>query len=302
MPTIQSCRLVDVNMGYSIQGGSDVSLKYHITTDEPVNSIVDYQTILNQSFAATPSPAPVLYADIGGGSYALRHQLAPRNEHTLTRLTLTVSCGKLPAGQSPTFGQTQEQIDDPRKRPFIFWNERISETRLVDKNIAGEPIVNAAGQPFDEPIVDEEWMTVLVAQRNYGTLEEIEQLNRNYRNTVNLGSFRQNPTKTVRFTGIETGPPQFENGVTYWVGQLRFLIRPAGWAKSIVNRGFKHFTEAANPADRVLVNATEQGQPVTEPVLLTADGRRLPQGEVGNFVTAEIYTPVDYAPLLTNPS
>lgn len=301
MPSIQSCRLVDVQMGYAIQGDSDVTLKYHIRTDTSVDSVADFQTILSQSFSATPSPVPTLYTHLGGGAYVLRHQITPRSEHATTKLTLTVSAGKLPDGQSPGFA-TPEQIEDPTKRKIIWWNERISETRIVDRDKNGGPILNAAGQPFDEPIVEEDWLTVIVAQRNYGTLEEIEQINEQFKDSVNSSTFRGHTNGTVRFTGIETGPPQYENGIEYYQGQTRFIVKISGWTKRIVNKGFKHFTEDANPANRVLVNATENGQPVSEPVLLTEDGRRLPKDQVGNFIAVEIYEEMDYGPLATDPT
>lgn len=300
---ITQCRLIGIDAGYGIQGEAGVTLKYKVKTDAPLRGLDDYNATLALSFLAGPSPVPTRFAYIGNGAYVLRHQIAPQGDQSMTNFIITVTGGQLPAGTSPEFG-TPEQIDNPLKRKVVFWAERMSETEFVEQDVDGEPIVNSAGQPFDEPYQRERWLPVLVAQKNYATLSAIETLNRTNENAINSTVFRGHAAKTVLFTGIETGPPTFENGVTFYVGQMRFIIRKDTWPIKIVNRGYKHFTDEPDPNDRVLVNATdENGQHVSEPVLLTADGRRLPEGEVGNFAGPFEVNPVlNLNPLIADPT
>jgi hypothetical protein len=300
---ITQCRLIAIDAGYGIQGEAGVTLRYKVRTDAPLRGVADYNAMLLLSLTASPDPVPNKFAYIGNGAYVTRHHIAPQGDQSLTNFVITVTGGQLPPGTSPEFN-TPDQVENPLKRKVIFWIERMSETELVEKDNDGEPIVNSAGQPFDEPYQRERWLPVLVAQKNYATLSAIETLNRTYENAINSTTFRGNAAKTVLFTGIETGPPTFENGITFYVGQSRFIIRKDTWPIKIVNRGYKHFTDELEPDDRVLVNATdENGQHVSEPVLLTEDGRRLPEGEVGNFAGPFEVNPVlDLNPLIADPT
>lgn len=297
--TVLTSRLVSAAWSFRIKGETTAELKYKIRTDGDRQSMV---SVYNQSLAAGPEPVPLPYVHIGSGAYVLDVKIEPQAEHARGNYIASVSCGPLPPGSETEHG-LPEQIDDPTKRKVVLWTERISETEIVEKDRDGNPIVNAAGQAFDTPLTRERWLTVVVAKKNFPTLDDIDQINLQYDQKVNGGSFRGYPAETVLFAGAETGPPQFENGIRFYEATMRFVVRPEGWGKEILNQGFKHFDRPKADASAKLVHAVDDyGQPVTEPVKLALDGTLLPKGQTGVFVGPfHIYETASLSDLIQDP-
>lgn len=299
---ILSCRLQSQSWGYGLQGEDQVTLQYKIRTDA---LYLDFNALREAAHLATPAPLPRRYALLGAGAYVTNIHIEPQSEHSRTNYVATVTGGKLPTGTTPDQGNVGSgQADDPRLRAVVFWYERISATVEVDKDRDGNPVVNSAGQPFDTPVPIERWLPVLVAQRNYGTLSEIDAINSEFGNAVNSTVFRGWPAGQVQFQGLETGPPSYENGIEYYQGQMRFIMDERGFGRSFLNKGWRYYKDATgDPHDRLLLNATDSaGQLVTEPILLAADGTRLPEGDPGTYTPEYFFDPSrDLNPLIADP-
>jgi hypothetical protein len=109
------------------------------------------------------------------------------------------------------------------------------------------------------------------------------------------------PPRTILCHTISSGEQQTApNGATFYRATFRLERNVKTWDRKVLNRGFKHF-KTAN--DKTLVVATvemtdENGVvkkvPTNEPVLLAADGTRLPDGQVGNFLSFRVKGEADF--------
>ena len=275
------CKLHSRKSAFNYKGENLKTLIYLIDTDVPTSEAAVYAGAL----ASSPHAMPALYAYLGDGCYVLDIELSERSPANYTRWMATVTAQPLPQGESPGDGDPGV-IGDPLKRRVVYWIERAAETEILEKDRNGLGIFNSAGRQFDEPPTWERHYPIIVARRNFATWEEIADLNATFENAVNGDVFKGRPVETVKYLGGETGPPEYENNIEYYACEFRFQQRPSQWKLEILSRGWEYWTLPPGPGGRRLVTARDdEGQLVTEPVLLAADGTKLPEGAAGIFLT-----------------
>jgi hypothetical protein len=235
--------------------------------------------------------APYQWPEESDGSIFLL-EISVQRRHDASRILWTIE-GKYSArdpGDPPG-----EENPNPIERPVKYRLEHVTYSEVVDEDRAGNPIVNAAGQEFDEPLEDEKARPVLVVEKNYAALSQIIALNAAFSGRVNSDTFLGQPPRTwfchtIPSSDLLTAP----NGTTYYTATFRLEYNHRTWDRKILNRGFKHFLSAQ---DKTLVQATsvsvaEDGTKTkvftNEPVLLADDGTRLPDGQLGKFVTVRV--------------
>jgi hypothetical protein len=168
--------------------------------------------------------------------------------------TVTVDYGPGEASDNP--------LDEP---PQLDWQFTAYE-RPVDQDTSGNPIVNTAGDPFDPPPMRDDSRPVLVITRNELTFNPATSWE--YRDTLNNAAFYGAPTGTVKLksrvgTQVQS---RLVAGGSYWRVTYTFEFNADGWAKTILNAGYRQLASGA--LTQVFIN----NQPATSPVLLNAAG------------------------------
>lgn len=288
-----SCRFQTREAEYAIKGQNTKAFTYIVETDDRMTTDEVYIGALT----ASPDPLPPLYSFVGS-AYVLSVKLSQQTEKTYTRWIATVSCGQFGDGEDPTDGDPGVS-GDPLRREIVWWLESVSETEILEKDRNDLAILNTAGQAYDEPPTIERHYPVIVARRNFEDWEDIAAINEKYDNAVNKDSFRGRAVETIKYLGGEAGVQQFENGFRYYSGEFRFQQRPSKWKLEILSKGWRHWTAPVGDPTRKLVDAVDdEGQLVTEPVLLTSGGERLPEGQPGYYLTHYVNPLKNFTPIV----
>lgn len=270
---------------YDLQIGAAPTheLTYRIFTDEvtPFGSTVE-----SQAHSVGPDPLPRLYQFFGsteyGGWWVTRIRMRSLDNCVWVA---TVNLGPLPDNESPD----DQGVTNPLNRAVRYWTENSSELVPITKDKDGHPIRNAAGDEFLDPLMKEQHVPILVAQKNLAatSLTQIIAWNLSYQNSVNDKIFKAAAAGKVAFVPIESGQVLNENGVSYYAAEFRFAFKEEGWTESVVNQGYQHYEQRdIDPENEKKIRAVDDnGDPTVDPVLLAIDGTRLPRGEFGNQIT-----------------
>ncbi|MEM8864006.1 MAG: hypothetical protein AAGF31_00480 [Planctomycetota bacterium] len=257
---------------------------YRITTDDKDDDAITAEI---GAYTAGPDPLPEhmsTYA-LGGSTdvSAFRQSLQGTQGNGAYRKHWDFAVGwmPLPPGKSPL--ETQTSFQSPLLRPERHWVEFQTITETIETDRDNNPIVNSAGQPFDESAVEDNEYEVLIWEKNFATAGELRALNRTYRRTLNDATFAGYPAEHCKCLPILTQRPQFENGTTYYRATFRIVCADRPWRREFVNRGNKHFKDVTpegggdpvktltHARDPVLDDDGEVTEYVipSEPVLLT---------------------------------
>lgn len=267
---------------------------WHVQTDDPMDGPV---TVLTEAQAlASSERVPALWStyafhdeqDIASflRSFRVEPREDPHNSKTLWRVI---------AHYEPLEPQEQEGDGDtdPLQRPVRYRLEHTSYTRVVEQDNEGNAIVNACEQEFDEPIEDEQSRIILVAEKNFASLQEIINLNLTYAGKVNNDSYRGAGERMWYCHTIGCSDLQTEGNVSFYTATFRLELNFETWDRKVLNRGFKHYDDSNK-----LVQATDTaGIPCNEPILLDEDGTRLADGATGNFITFKVKKEVAFSGL-----
>lgn len=234
------------------------------------------------------------------GAFCLSFSLTRRSA-SQTTWDIIANYGPLPPGR-----QVGDTNVNPIVRPIKYWLEFETVTEQVSKAynmtaLPGRavdtlgPVVNACGREFDEALFEDRSHAILVAQKNYATLEEIYNINATFDFTLNNDTFFGRPKAHAQFRGIESSLIQNENGSTYYTGTIRVLLSRKPLYRSIVNQGWSYF---ASGGDTELTEAKDiNNDRVSEPVLLTTTGGKLADGALGNLIDYRTREFVNYSGL-----
>jgi len=141
----------------------------------------------------------------------------------------------------------------------------------VDARDATKKVVNKAGDKFVDPIMDVEHITALVITKNTASFSQGDiQAYANKCNSDAVGGWAVNTLLIKKLSGEQL----YENGVSYWARRYEVLANPKGWTRKIRNQGTRELI------DGQLVRIIGKDQyPITIPVDLDNDGKRLAEGE-----------------------
>jgi hypothetical protein len=131
-------------------------------------------------------------------------------------------------------------------------------------------VVNTAGDKFADPIVELDYVTALVITKNTASFSQGDvQAYANKCNSDSVGGWPPNTLLIKKLSGEEL----YENGVAYWARRYEILANPKGWTRRPRNQGTRE------KIDGKLVRITgADGYPITTPVDLDNDGKRLAEG------------------------
>ena len=208
-----------------------------------------------------------------------------------------------PTSDGTQTGDAANPIPTLRPPTYRFSGERYTE--YVTRDILGEQIQNAAGEPYD-PTGIERTRLVLTVQRNIGFL---------FFNPLVIETFVY-ATNSVDYLGWEphtvlledlSAEPKHENRFTFWDVSAKFVFsritihnidgvpgpdsyRTGGWFTRKVNAGFKARSAIGAAAQPAFVN----GSRPDKPVLLDANGLQLAAGLRPNYLKFLTYPEKDF--------
>ena len=185
-----------------------------------------------------------------------------------------------------------EAIEDPLAEiPETQWSFS-STTEPIDLDVEGEPITNSAGEPPNPPLTEDFEDLVLRRSMNWESFDPI--VAATYMGKINSDVFLGFPPgvcKIKEFSGEQrkTGP------FWYWAVNIEVHIRWDGWRKRFEDKGMRELigTKEVVIAGRTItvpdyqtitetmVNEGDEDVaiPITEPVSLDGEGKRLGVGQ-----------------------
>lgn len=270
--------------------------KYRIKTDD--RSMTGYQ-VLSGATLVGPHPFPSYYATfvLFGDSDANAFMKLPTIDQDEENGSVWIAT----ATWSPIKGEEESDEhtsrEDPLLRPVIYsreweeiqipveqgWNKEELPGIERDAETLG-PIENAAGQEPSTPIMKSKRIPVMIAEKNYATLAEIDAIEQTYGDTLNNATYATYAKGECCFRGINASKPKYEGGKRYYTGAIRIACQRGGWDYEMVNRGFKYLDGGELKEAQVLDPTTNEKVPVAEPINLELDGSETPAGQTGKII------------------
>ncbi|MGL4513834.1 MAG: hypothetical protein ACRCT8_12145 [Lacipirellulaceae bacterium] len=299
------------------EGGYVYAAEWLVYTDDPTD---DQLVVLHQGRTVGPDPLPdwmTIYAlgsSLDVSAFAQSFRVDPvepvRRQHNPgtgvvtahgAKWRVAVTWSPLGEGKSPL--ETQTQFDSPLLIPTHHWTDHQRETRTVDADHTGAPVVNSAGQPLDEAIEEEVELTTLVFRKNFATAAEIRALDRAFGNKLNSDPFGGYAALHCKCLPLRKSKPFYANGVTYYRATARVLCASEPFTEKRLDRGFKvNATVGGAPtvalAGAPLIDALGAvvgWSPLNEPAPLAADGTVLPPGAARRLLTIQRRPAVSFA-------
>lgn len=199
-----------------------------------------------------------------------------------------------------------EQPDDPLEKPIEYAWEMTTTREIVEVDANGNAIVNAAGDPPEQPCVQEVELIYLNCLRNESTFDASQAIANN--NKVNSDAFFGAEPGQAKVKGVWSANTTTEGEIFYPV-RYRFEFRrgingePNGFKKRLVNRGYnmivdgkiKRIVEGDAPG-ALVDDAVRDAKPsISRPRLLAADGSLLAADAAPVVLEFDIYESIDFA-------
>lgn len=305
---VVSCKLMPTGRSLTVDEGLAFSygLTYQVRTNNPND---DARAVLDGYLTASPDPGPNWMAPYirsngvtDGSSFARRFVCTQPRDDTPTLWTVEVGFTPLPRGEDPTYTlgsplQAAATITGPPAQvwlppvlsgtgfhpvrgPARYRIEQRTVTRIVEADRDGNPIVNSAGQPFDEPVEEEYELEVYVFRFRVATGLATRALNLNFTGRLNHQAYLGYPAEHLLCGPFVAGEREYAAGFSYWTVEVRLLANDKPWRREFVDRGWMHFRKgteitrelvlATNPlVDENGAKIPNSAAPCSEPVLLT---------------------------------
>jgi hypothetical protein len=140
------------------------------------------------------------------------------------------------------------------------------------EDVDGNPIVNAAGDPYDPPLMREVTRCTLTVLRNESPSSVDIPTLAALSNTLNRDTWNGFPAKTTRLNPLKLPEPVYSQVINgfYFPFEYVFDVNFDSWVKQIINAGFRQLDSGGNLVP-ILIN----GQPVTTPFPLDESGHAI---------------------------
>ncbi len=190
----------------------------------------------------------------------------------------------------------------------ISWSSNTYIEPVV-KNIVGNAVTNSAGQPFDPPLTQER--VTLVATITYNSENFDPNLPIQYQGKINqaattIGTLPV-PARMAKIIEMSAIADTFED-ISYFKVTIKVEINPKisedsqgnviaqGWDREVLDQGILGLNDDDPP--KLVELATDDGAPVTEPILLNGAGQKLvPQTLDPVYLIYFTFDLVDFTPL-----
>lgn len=292
------------------------TLRYIVETDSTMGPI----GVTNGALASSPHPLPSQWTsysyqgDADPLSFAREYDIEG-DPGVLRRWYITVSFRPLDKGEgaitedgSPS--PIMAQPNPVERKPVMWWDRQaVSETFTTD--IFGKAIVNKCKDLYPDEVQLDISYSILVVEFNVETLNQVFDITRAYDGAVNktewdFGGYTF-PPRTVLIKEVCSGPPQTEQGYTFFhiVMRIAFGADPstleegqsddAKWDYPITEMGQYHWTKTAGEYD--VVGSSRKITDAGKYIFLDSDGTRKDDTEDAVTTRWRIRREVDFSPL-----
>ena len=186
-------------------------------------------------------------------------------------------------------GEDQGSGIHPLARPTRYRVEWANYTKIVKKEAAGQmrDIVNAVGDPFADPVEQDDQRPVLVAVKNIENLVYVVNLGMRYKNAINKNSFWGAKPLHAKVQSITAGDLQEEEDVQYYTMTIRVEFNEEEWTRTMIDRGMRYRKVAGGA---IVAAKDGEGTPLGEPVLLNPNGTKRADDEDGLWIDPPFHT------------
>ena len=179
----------------------------------------------------------------------------------------------------------QEVRNPLAERPIIEWLSAATN-EPIDTDIDGNPILNSSDEPFDPPMTEDYDDLILRATYNLFAFNSIGAMN--YKGAINIDyflGFEPGQAKVMVYSGREI---RAITGNYYVEVTLEIYFRSTGWKRKVIDQGFRVKGAITDDVQQYTKIKDDEGDPITEPVLLDGEGQRL--AEDADVVRLEFWT------------
>lgn len=243
---------------------------------------------LNRATTTSPEPIPSIgdFYNVGSdfNPHAVCRGRSARRGDKLTHWDIEIQWGPLEGDE-----EDDDFQENPLLRPVKYRLETETFTQLLEEDKDGNAIVNSAGKAFETPVEKESSRMVLVAEKNYGTLQEIINLNITYSQKVNETVYKGGQPRTFYCRQISSGELQTENGVEYYRAAFFFAWNRNTWDVKLVDQGYEELV-----GGELVKIKDANDEDIVEPRPLDGAGQKLAEGEDLEFLSFKIYDEADF--------
>lgn len=188
--------------------------------------------------------------------------------------------------------EEKQQIPDPTQRSAVYSGGFERDQRARTKNVDGKAIVNAAGDPFIEPVLVP-FSRLRIRGRMNVAPDAVPDWFYDLIDKTNEDPFerggREFEEQTLLFIPGEITDPQIENEVEFVTIHWELEYRAEGWKERRVQNGFNQLVYNPDTGVNDLHVPIEiDGARPTEPQLLSDTGRALTKDEIAAGTYFEI--------------
>lgn len=188
----------------------------------------------------------------------------------------------------PWEAREESPLDEPPE-VSIDWAPR---ERIAERDYNGVAVVNSANDPFDPAIVRDDTRVVIRVSTNEAIYPL--QLASAYRDTVNDAAVTIDgvtfAAKTIKAAAPKARRQYHPSVGFYWRIDYEFEIAPETWVHKQIDNGFRYLASATVRKQAL----TDDGQPVSAPVLLDGSGGRLAPNGTPVVLEFDLYEPKDF--------
>lgn len=182
-------------------------------------------------------------------------------------------------------------VNDESENPLKALPEITIETEFGEEeawvDLDGNPIVNAAFDPYDPPLSRDKPTSVVTVSQNVAVFDEAARLQ--YANATNSDAFilispglfnaiyLPGQCKIKAFSGSN----QVQNDVVFWKRVIKFAVRSTDWIARPINQGYQEFY-TKYPVEKTIIAASSGGSTFT-----INDAQSAQQLEAGDEVIVE---------------
>tara|TARA_B110000495_G_scaffold194026_1_gene199907 strand:- start:1119 stop:2021 length:903 start_codon:yes stop_codon:yes gene_type:complete len=164
-------------------------------------------------------------------------------------------------------------------------------SRFVTKDVLDKPILNTAGDRYEDPIEVVDCFPALTITKNKASFDPEHAYK--YNNALNNYDFRGAAQGTLRVK--ITATQQFANDQHFWATTYTFRYNPNGWEPKILEAGTYQLAyikqaEVSHTPCTVLGKAPLDSEPVDHPVPLDDRGKQIDPTTLLNDPSPVVYT------------
>lgn len=167
-------------------------------------------------------------------------------------------------------------------------------SRFVGQDRDDNPILNSAGDRYEDPIEIVDSFPTLTITKNRNSFDATNAFN--YNNSVNSDTFRgaEPGTLRVRITASE----EWKGDSAYWATTYVFRYNPNGWQPKILEAGLYQKVLSSHVPCFVKGETPHDSEPVSHPVPLDANGAQIDPTTFSQNPSPIVYKTWDVLPEL----